>query len=163
VHPVCVFRKLLAVKSNHYSGRPSRLLCVCCVTDWDLKHSSDVLQAWLSVPCFRRLDAGLPPWRRGFDPSPVYAGFMVNEWHWDNSVPKFFRFPLFISLHQPPYPISLVVKLPRYEVTDSISYSEDISWLYLDYSKLWLGRFLKYNSTSNRPPTQRLWNTVKQK
>jgi hypothetical protein len=48
-----------------------------------------------AVPWLRRLAAGFPPRRPGFDPGSVHVGFMV-----DRFFPEFFGFPLSISFHR---------------------------------------------------------------
>jgi hypothetical protein len=65
-----------------------------------------------AVPWLRRLVAGLPPRRPGFDPGSVHVGFVVDKvalgqvfsqvlrfsllisFHWDRFFPEYFGFPL---------------------------------------------------------------------
>jgi hypothetical protein len=53
----------------------------------------------MAVPRLTWLVAGLSPWRPGFMPQSVHVGFVVDEVTLGQvSLPKFFGFPLSISL-----------------------------------------------------------------
>jgi hypothetical protein len=54
-----------------------------------------------AVPWLRRLAAGLPQRRPGFDPGSVYVGFVVNKVALGQVFsPESFGFPLLISFHR---------------------------------------------------------------
>jgi hypothetical protein len=54
-----------------------------------------------AVPWLRRLAAGLPPRRPGFDPRSVHVGFVVDKVALGQVFPpEFFGFPLSISFHR---------------------------------------------------------------
>jgi hypothetical protein len=47
-----------------------------------------------AVPWLRRLAAGLPPWRPGFDPGSVHVGFVVDKVALGQVFPRVLRFSL---------------------------------------------------------------------
>jgi hypothetical protein len=55
---------------------------------------------WKAVPWLRRLAAGLPPRRPGFDPLSVHVGFVVDKVALGQVFPESFGFPLSISFHR---------------------------------------------------------------
>jgi hypothetical protein len=52
------------------------------------------------VPWFRRLDAGLPARRPGFDPGSVYVGFVVDKVALGQVFPEYFGLPLSFLFHR---------------------------------------------------------------
>jgi hypothetical protein len=47
-----------------------------------------------AVPWLRRLVAGIPPRRPGFDPGSVHVGFVVDKVALEQVFPEYFGFPL---------------------------------------------------------------------
>jgi hypothetical protein len=47
---------------------------------------------YMAVPWLRRLVAGLPPRRSGFDPGPVHVGFVVDKVALGQVFPRVVRF-----------------------------------------------------------------------
>jgi hypothetical protein len=52
-----------------------------------------------AVPWLRRLVAGLPPRRPGFDPGSVHVGFVVDKVALGQVLPGYFGIPLSLSFH----------------------------------------------------------------
>jgi hypothetical protein len=52
------------------------------------------------VPWLRRLDAGLPAQRPGFDAGTVHMGFVVDKVVLGQVFPEYFGLPLSISFHR---------------------------------------------------------------
>jgi hypothetical protein len=65
-----------------------------------MKTEERVLLKWRVVPSLRRLVAGFPPWRPGFDPRSGPVRFVVNKVALGQVFSEYFDFPCQFSFHR---------------------------------------------------------------
>jgi hypothetical protein len=123
IQPVC-YSYLNAIFETHVSVfmsyqlhvgtpcayRPTRMACAAV----------DICNTWVkAVPWLRRLVAGLPPPRPGFDPGSVHVGFVVDKVALGQVFPRVLRFS----------PVNLIPPglryLGKWKIWSSFSSSQD--------------------------------------
>jgi hypothetical protein len=107
----CTEDRIWSKSRSHFDARHYIIYCIVRITQRRIHvyTYNTILQrvrvitaptTMQAVSWLRRLAAGLPPRKPGFNPGSVHVGFVVDKVALGQVFPEFFSFPLSISFHR---------------------------------------------------------------